>query len=168
MKIADKTVVSITYTLRIDDQEGTLVEQVTDAEPFTFLFGAGGLLQQFEDNLKDLEPGKAFEFNIDSENAYGPYSDEAVVDLPKSVFEIDGKVQDDLLQVGNYLTLRDHTGKPLRGKVEEVLPENVKMDFNHPLAGQDLHFKGGVLEVREATTEELEHGHAHGSGGHQH
>lgn len=168
MKIAENTVVSLTYTLRVDDQEGQLVEQVTDAQPFVFLYGAGGLLQEFEDNLKDLEPGKAFEFRIESENAYGPFSEEAVVDLPISVFEIDGKVQDDLLQVGNYLTLRDHTGRPLRGKVEEVSAEQVKMDFNHPLAGQNLFFKGGVIEVREATEEEIAHGHVHGEGGVHH
>lgn len=168
MKIDDNTVVSLSYTLKLDNAEGQLIEQVNDAEPFLFLFGAGGVLPDFETNLRGLEPGKAFEFTIESAKAYGPVSEEAVVQLPLSVFEVDGELQKDLLVEGNYLTLRDHTGQPLRGMVKTVTEEGVTMDFNHPLAGQNLHFSGGVVAVREASADELAHGHVHGEGGHQH
>lgn len=168
MKIAENTVVSITYELKMDDDQGQTIETVEQDKPFLFLFGAGSVLKDFETNLADKQAGDAFEFGIKSENAYGAFSEEAIVELPLSVFEVDGVLQKDVLVVGNYLTLRDHTGQPLRGKVQEVTDQNVKMDFNHPLAGQDLFFKGSVVEVREATDSELEHGHVHGPGGHQH
>lgn len=168
MKIAENTVVSISYELKADNNEGLTIEQVDAGQPFVFLFGAGSVLKDFETNLAGLEVGHSFAFGIKSEDAYGNFSEEAIVELPLSVFEVDGVVQHDVLVVGNFLTLRDHTGQPLRGKVQEVTDEQVKMDFNHPLAGQNLFFKGDVVEVREATEEELAHGHVHGPGGHHH
>jgi FKBP-type peptidyl-prolyl cis-trans isomerase SlyD len=64
--------------------------------------------------------------------------------------------------------MQDQDGNPMDGRVLEIGTETVKMDFNHPLAGEELHFKGEILEVREATAEELDHGHVHGPGGHHH
>lgn len=168
MEIQNNTVVSITYDLKIGNAEGALVEKVEAFAPFVFLFGAGGLLPEFEENLSGLTEGKAFEFSIESDNAYGPVQDEAIIELPLNIFEVDGAIPDDLLVVGRYLTMQDHQGNPLRGKVEEVGTDKVKMDFNHPLAGADLHFKGGVVSIREASEEELAHGHVHGEGGHHH
>jgi FKBP-type peptidyl-prolyl cis-trans isomerase SlyD len=168
MEIQNNTVVSITYDLKIGSAEGALVEKVDSSAPFVFLFGAGGLLPEFEENLHGLTAGKSFEFTIESDNAYGPVQEEAIIELPLSIFEVDGLVPDDLLVVGRYLTMQDHQGNPLRGKIEKVGAENVTMDFNHPLAGADLHFKGGVESIREATEEELAHGHVHGEGGHHH
>ena len=72
------------------------------------------------------------------------------------------------VKVGVTLPMVDNEGNRLYGKVQEITAEYVKMDFNHPLAGQDLHFKGEVLEIREATEEELAHGHAHGPHDHHH
>ena len=168
MIIAPNTVVSLTYELKAGSPAGPLVEKVEEAEPFVFLLGGGQLLKDFEDNLMGLEPGKAFDFLIKSENAYGGYSSEAVIEIPKSVFEEDGPADEELLREGNYLTLEDHNGNPLRGRVQKVEDDKVTMDFNHPLAGQDLHFKGGIVDVREATESELAHGHVHGAGGHHH
>ena len=168
MKIEKDTVVSLTYELKAGDATGAVVEKVDESAPFLFLFGSGSLLKDFEDNLRGLEPGKAFEFTIKSDDAYGPFSDEAIIEIPKNIFEIDGRIEDGLLTEGNYLTLEDNQGNPLRGKVLSAADEIVKMDFNHPLAGQDLHFKGGVVDVREATETELAHGHVHGPDGHHH
>ncbi|MDX2003517.1 MAG: FKBP-type peptidyl-prolyl cis-trans isomerase [Chitinophagales bacterium] len=168
MKIEKDTVVSLTYELKAGDAQGPVVEKVDESAPFVFLFGSGHLLKDFEDNLMGLEPGKSFEFTINSDNAYGAFSDDAVIDIPKNVFEVDGRIEDGLLNEGNYLTLEDQHGNPLRGKVTQVGNENVKMDFNHPLAGHDLHFKGGVVDVRKATETEIAHGHVHGPGGHHH
>lgn len=166
MKITENTVVSLTYTLNLDNAEGELIEKVETDQPFVFIFGSGQLLQDFESEINGLEPGSSFEFTLTSEQAYGPVQDEAVVTLPINIFELDGKVQHDLLTIGNYLTMRDHNGQPLRGKVMKVTDADVTMDFNHPLAGQTLHFRGDIVDTREATAEELDHGHVHGPGGH--
>jgi FKBP-type peptidyl-prolyl cis-trans isomerase SlyD len=160
-------VISLIYELRAGNAQGDIIETADKANPAQFLFGTGNLIPDFENNVGPLSQGEAFEFTIQSENAYGPVNQEAVVDLPKSVFVIDGELATDMLEIGNMVPMRDQEGNPLNGKVIEVGEEIVKMDFNHPLAGLDLHFKGEVLETREATEEEVSHGHVHtGQGGH--
>ena len=95
-----------------------------------------------------------------SEDAYGPYNDDAVVSVPMKAFEVDGKVDKDLLQVGNTIPMLDTSGRRMNGVVLEKSIESVKMDFNHPLAGNDLNFKGTVVDIREASPDEIKHGHA--------
>jgi len=80
----------------------------------------------------------------------------------------DGNLDEENVKVGVTLPMIDNEGGKLYGMVKEITKEYVKMDFNHPLAGQDLHFKGEVLEVRAASEEELAHGHVHGEHGHHH
>ena len=133
-----------------------------------FIYGMSGLPDQFEDNLEGLNSGESFDFKLDTEDGYGEYNEDAVVDLPKNVFEVEGSVPDNMLEEGNYIPMSDSEGNQLQGRVVEVTDEAVKMDFNHPLAGKELYFKGKVENVREATPEELDHGHVHGAGGHQH
>lgn len=160
-------VISLTYVLRAGNAQGEIIETAEKNNPAQFLFGAGNLIPDFENNVGHLSQGEAFEFTIQSENAYGALNQEAVVDLPKNVFMIDGELASDMLEIGNTVPMRDQEGNPLNGKVVEVGEDTVKMDFNHPLAGMDLHFKGEVLESREATPEEVAHGHVHtGQGGH--
>ena len=163
--IADKNnVVSIVYELRTGSKEGEIVESLNDSNPLTFLFGTGGLLPKFEEKLNGLSAGDDFEFLLRSEDAYGPVIENAIVHVPKSVFEIDGKIDESLMQVGNTVPMMDAEGRRLNGKVIAIEEDAVKMDFNHPMAGNDLHFKGQVTEVRNATEEELSHGHVHGHG----
>ena len=102
------------------------------------------------------------------EDGYGESDPQAIVDLPKDVFKVNGEIQDDLLVEGNVIPLQDQNGSPLQAVVLEVGEDTVKMDFNHMLAGKTLHFKGEVVEVRQATQEEINHGHVHGPGGHHH
>jgi len=78
--------------------------------------------------------------------------------LPLNVFEVDGKVDTEMVKVGNIIPMRNQNGQPLEGKVLEMTDDKVKMDFNHPLAGKDLHFSGVITGVREATPEELSGG----------
>ena len=85
--------------------------------------------------------------------------------VPKNIFEVDGKIDENLLKVGNMVPMMDAEGRRMNGKILTIDAEAVQMDFNHPMAGNDLFFKGEVSEVREATEEELNHGHAHGDGG---
>jgi len=164
--IAEKNnVVSIVYELRNSSNEGEVVESLNNDNPLTFLFGTGGLLPKFEENLNGLTSGDGFEFMLRSEDAYGPVVENAIVHVPKSVFEIDGKIDETLMKVGNMVPMMDAEGRRLNGKVIGVEAEAVQMDFNHPMAGNDLHFKGQVTEVRTATEEELSHGHIHAEGG---
>lgn len=154
-------VISLTYELRSGDGQGNVVEIAGKDNPAEFLFGAGNLIPEFEDHLRDLNPGETFEFIISSENAYGEINPGAIVDLPRNIFIIDGQEASDLLVVGNMVPMRNDQGDPLQGKILAIEEELVKMDFNHPLAGQDLHFKGEILNTRQATPEEVAHGHVH-------
>lgn len=160
-------VISLTYELRHGHAEGELIESVNAEKPADFLFGAGQLNPKFEENVSKLSKNEHFEFVIAADEAYGPVNNAAIVDLPKNIFVIEGTLAEDLLVIGNMINMQDQNGNPLRGKVLEISEETVKMDFNHPLAGMDLHFKGEVLNSREATSEEIDHGHVHtGEGGH--
>ncbi|MEX0965607.1 MAG: FKBP-type peptidyl-prolyl cis-trans isomerase [Bacteroidia bacterium] len=166
MNISNEKVVSLWYELHLNDEKGELVEKVEPENPFTFLYGAGNLVPKFEDELKGLKEGDAFDFPLNSDEAYGPVKEEAIVDLPREIFSLDGKQPEEVIKEGDVVPMQDEAGNKLQGRVLE-LGESIKMDFNHPLAGQDLYFKGKVLEVREASQEELEHKHAHGPGGHK-
>jgi FKBP-type peptidyl-prolyl cis-trans isomerase SlyD len=89
--------------------------------------------------------------------------------IPSNVFHDDnGNFDNDMFKVGAMIPMSDSEGNHMHGKIVEVDSENVKMDFNHPLAGTDLHFQGEILDIREATEDELAHGHVHGEHGHQH
>lgn len=162
MKVGNQKVVSLTYELRQNDAAGEIIQKVEKDRPFVYLFGVGGLLPKFEESLSGLAVGDKFSFSLSAEEGYGQPSEEAIIDLDKKIFEIDGKIDEDLLKIGNQITMQDQNGNPLDGIVMEITDDAVKMDFNHPLAGMDLHFSGDILEVREATKEEQNHGHAHG------
>ena len=164
--IAEKNnVISIVYELRSDSKEGEVVESLTSENPLTFLFGTGGLLPKFEEQLNGMKSGDNFEFLLHSEDAYGPVVENAVVHVPQSVFEVEGKVDENLMKIGTMVPMMDAEGRRLNGKVIALEGDAVKMDFNHPMAGSDLFFKGEVTDVRSATEEELSHGHIHAEGG---
>lgn len=165
MTITKEKVVSIVYELRLDSKEGEVVESLTQDKPLTFLFGSGNLLPKFEENIDNMKVGDGFEFDLTAEDSYGEINEAALVEVPKSAFEMDGKIDENLLVLGNTIPMRDNAGNRLNGVVTEVTDENVKMDFNHPLAGKHLFFKGEVTEIREASEEELSKGHIHAEGG---
>jgi len=168
MKIANKTVVSMTYTLTENDEKGTMIQEVDKHKPFVFLYGSGFLLPKFEENILGLEPGADYSFPLASDVAYGPIREDALLELDKNIFEIDGKIDENILFVGNDIPMQNDHGHTIMGKVMEISNDKVKMDFNHPLAGIDLFFKGEIIDVRKATAEEMEHGHVHGPEGHDH
>jgi len=155
MAISKNKMVSLTYDLRIGGAEGELIEQATAERPLSFVYGAGIMLPKFEALLEGMEQGKTFEINLNSADAYGDVDENAIVDLPKSIFIMDGKFDEDIIKVGNTVPMMSTSGQRMNGLVLDITDENVKMDFNHPLAGEDLHFKGDILEVREATDEEI-------------
>jgi len=165
MEIKKDKVVSITYELRKDKENGEVVETVTSENPLTFIYGTGGMLPKFEEHLGGLKSGEQFKFGLNSEDAYGPVVENAIVDVPVDVFKVDGQVDTNILQVGNMVPMMDNSGNRLNGLIQEIGDTAVKMDFNHPMAGKDLFFAGTITEVRDATDEELSHGHVHGNGG---
>jgi|ERR1041385_8481925 FKBP-type peptidyl-prolyl cis-trans isomerase SlyD len=165
MKIQPQHVVSLTYDLYVKQDSGAedLVESATEEQPLVFLYGAGQMLPKFEENLSDLSSGDSYEFRLAAEDAYGQYDDEAVASLPKEMFQ-----GTDIPEIGSMLPLQDNNGNHFQGQVVSVAEDSVIVDLNHPMAGQELHFKGKIINVRPATPEELSHGHAHGPDGHHH
>jgi FKBP-type peptidyl-prolyl cis-trans isomerase SlyD len=122
----------------------------------------------FEKELSGKKVGDKFDFHINAAEGYGEYNEEYVAEIPKEAFLVEGKFDDSQIKVGAEVPMMDAEGNQMYGLVLEVAEKHVAMDFNHPLAGHDLHFIGEVLEVREATAEELDHGHVHGPHGHHH
>jgi FKBP-type peptidyl-prolyl cis-trans isomerase SlyD len=168
MQITKNTVVSLSYVLKRDDAKGEIIEETKAGDPLVFLYGNGQMLPKFEEHLSTLKAGDGFEFTLANDDAYGEMDQDAIIDLDKSIFEVDGKIDTEMLAIGNVIPMRDDQGHMLQGIVVSVGDDLVRMDFNHPMAGNVLHFKGNVIEVREASAEELSHGHAHGAGGHHH
>ena len=147
--------VTLTYDLRVDDENGEVIEQATEEQPLQFLYGAGVMLPKFESQLAGLREGEPFTIRLNKNDAYGDVNQDAVVELPKHVFLVNGNFDDELIKVGNTVPMMSSNGQRLNGLVLEIDDDTVKMDFNHPLAGEDLFFAGKVLEVREASDEEV-------------
>lgn len=158
MKVSTSKFVSASYDLYVGGEEGQeqeLMEKATAEKPLSFIFGTGMMLEAFEDKLAGLAEGDNFDFTLAADDAYGEYSDEQVVDIPRSVFEVDGKIDEDVIFENNTVPMMDQNGNRLNGNIVKIDEDTVKMDFNHPLAGEDLHFIGKVLVVREPSEEEV-------------
>lgn len=156
MKISTNTFVSLSYDLNVGEgEERELMERATEETPLEFIFGTGSMLEAFEKNLDGLSVGDSFSFVLTPEQAYGEYDDEHVVDLPRNIFEVDGKINEEVIFEGNTVPMMDTNGNRLNGSVVAVKDDVVTMDFNHPLAGETLNFSGKVLTVRESTPEEI-------------
>jgi len=162
MNIQPNSVVALTYELyTTENGEEVFVEKATEEQPLVFLYGVGMMLPKFEENLSGLTQGATYDFHLPAVDAYGEKDASAVAELALEMFE--GM---DRPEIGSVLPLQDNQGNQFRAQVLGVTDENVTVDLNHPMAGQNLHFKGVILSVREATQDELSHGHAHGADGH--
>ncbi|MEY3918884.1 MAG: Peptidylprolyl isomerase, partial [Bacteroidota bacterium] len=168
--IAQNNVVFISYQLAFPDEneQPDVVEIVDEKEPMVFIHGLSGLPEAFEKNLLGLNEGDTFDFSISAEDAYGNVDPNAIIQLPKSIFQAEGQTADDILQIGNFIPMTDDQGNRMQGLVVAIEGESVTMDFNHPLAEKTLMFQGKILKIREATPEEIAHGHVHGEGGVHH
>jgi FKBP-type peptidyl-prolyl cis-trans isomerase SlyD len=153
--VSKDSMVTLTYDLRLDGKEGEIFESATAESPLIFLHGAGLMIPAFEEQLVGKKSGEKFEIAIPAASGYGEINEEAVVELPLEIFKVDGKVDDTLLTPGNSVPMMSAHGQRMDGIVVSVEGEVVTMDFNHPLAGEDLHFTGEILQVREASPEEL-------------
>jgi FKBP-type peptidyl-prolyl cis-trans isomerase SlyD len=170
MIIENRTVVTLNYRLTIAEEGVEIeVEKTSPDKPFVFLFGSGQLLPEFERNLSGKSEGDTFDFFIDAENGYGLSDSKNIVPVPINAFAGENGLYDpELLKIGAVLQMMDQDGNSYEGEIKEVNGDQVLMDFNHPLSDKQLHFKGDVVSVRQATLEELTHGHVHGPGGHHH
>jgi FKBP-type peptidyl-prolyl cis-trans isomerase SlyD len=155
MKIEKNKMVSLVYELREGDAEGRILETLDENRPLTFIYGTGRLLPFFEAKINSLDNGDLFNFTLNSEIAYGEKREDMIIDVPVSVFETDGKLNEDICRVGNEVPMMDTEGNPLNGVINEITETYVKMDFNHPMAGLDLFFSGRIVGVRDATDHEL-------------
>lgn len=168
MQIDKHSVVTLSYKLS-NHQTGEKIEETTADSPMVFLFGVGQLIPDFEDNVKGLKVGDSFDFTITADKAYGIPSDENIVNIPLDVFKNEeGVIDSNEIKVGATLPMSDDQGHSMLGTILGINDTEVRMDFNHPLAGTDLHFTGNIDEVREATKDEIDHGHVHGPHGHHH
>ena len=155
MTISINKMVTLSYTLRTDNKEGDIIEQTPTEAPLKFVFGLGSMLPMFESNLAGLKQGDDFEMLLKAKDAYGELDETAIVELSKDIFVIDGVFDEERFAVGAQIPMQTSNGQRLNGTVQSVEDSTLTMDFNHPLAGVDLHFTGNILEVRDATEEEL-------------
>jgi len=159
--------IAVEYNLYRDTATGELIESTEGKDPLAFLSGLGQMIPEFEANVADLKEGDTFSFGIKSENAYGSRKEEAIIELAQDMFMNEGKLIPEV-EVGNVLPLQDQNENVIPGKIVSINEETITVDVNHLLADQDLHFTGKIVEMRDATAEEVEHGHVHGAHGHQH
>ncbi|MEM9884744.1 MAG: FKBP-type peptidyl-prolyl cis-trans isomerase [Bacteroidota bacterium] len=153
--IEDHKVVTLTYELREDNAQGELMERMDANYPFTFLFGTGALLPAFEAELEGLTEKDSFEFVLSSNDAYGKVKAENIINVPRAIFQVEGAEPPNLVVKDNFVALTDDTGETHHGKILEFNDLMVKVDFNHVMAGKNLHFKGAVLYIRSASVDEL-------------
>ena len=155
--IEDKKIVTLIYDLFVDGEtEGTeeLMESATLDNPLIYCHGLDTMLPAFERELAGKDADYEFDFRIPYQEAYGEYDDEGVRKLPRSNFEVDGELDHRVVE-NSIIPMMIEGGGVVPAQVVSIDSENVTIDLNHPLAGENLHFKGRVIDVRDATDEEL-------------
>jgi FKBP-type peptidyl-prolyl cis-trans isomerase SlyD len=160
MKIEARKIVSFHYTL--SNEAGEQMESSRERDPMSYLHGSRNIIPGLEKAMAGKAAGDAFEVTVEPADAYGERDDERVQRVSAKLFR-----QSDRLEPGQLVTLQTKQG-PIQATVVKVGRFNVDVDTNHPLAGQSLTFDVEVTDVRDATKEELSHGHVHGKGGVEH
>ncbi|HEY9113220.1 MAG TPA: FKBP-type peptidyl-prolyl cis-trans isomerase [Bacteroidales bacterium] len=148
MKIGPQKTAKVIYTLT-NAKNGNVIEKMSEENPAYFLFGTNQLLPRFEESMAGLEAGDGFDFVISAEDAYGEVDPYAIFDIPLEVFEVDGKIDEQMMQAGNVIPMTDDEGNKHHGEIVKIMKDAVTMDFNHPLAGKSLRFAGKILEVSD-------------------
>jgi len=157
MKIAKNTVVSFDYTLKNDN--GDVLDSSEGGQPLAYLHGSGNIIPGLEQALEGREAGDAFQVSLEPADAYGDVDEELTQVVPRNLFQ-----GVDQIEVGMQFQAQTAEGVQVV-RIAAVEGDDVTIDANHPLAGERLHFDVNVAEVREASSEELEHGHVHVEGG---
>ena len=161
MPLAQNKAITFNYTLK--DDEGNILDTTKGSSPFSFLSGNGQILPKLEDAMSSMLLGSKKNVKIDAADAYGEYNEEAVQKVERTNFPKDVD-----LQLGMQFVTNSPDGHQMPFVISEIKGDVVTIDFNHPLAGKNLEFDVELLDVRDATAEEIAHGHIHGQGGHHH
>ncbi|MGN1219521.1 MAG: peptidylprolyl isomerase [Candidatus Cryptobacteroides sp.] len=168
MKISKDKVVEFIYELEVD---GNIVDHTTKERPLDYIHGTHGILPKLEAHIEGMEAGDKFTVTLAPEDAYGEVDPNKIIDLPKTAFEVNGEIREDLLVPGTRIPMMNSMGAVIPGVVLEVSENTVKMDLNSEMAGKTLHFTGEIISVREATEKEIAEGlhgefvHSNGCGG---
>lgn len=141
------------YSLHVD---GEMIDSSQGREPLEFLQGAGNIIPGLEDELYGMEIGETRNVIVAAEDGYGELDPDAFMDVPREQFSPEIP-----LEVGVQLQLQDGNGQVMMARIDTVEADSVRLDFNHPLAGKELVFDVKIVGLRDATDEELEHGHVH-------
>jgi FKBP-type peptidyl-prolyl cis-trans isomerase SlyD len=159
--VADKTVVSLEYELKLANDE--VIDYSEDNAPLEYLHGYQNIVPGLENELAGMAIGEKKKVTVPPEQGYGERDPDSVAEYPRDTFPESLK-----LEVGEPIAMRDsESGESFQAFVTEIHPETVMLDFNHPLAGETLFFKVKIAGLREPTSEELSHGHVH-QAGHNH
>jgi FKBP-type peptidyl-prolyl cis-trans isomerase SlyD len=156
--VQDGVVVSMEYTLHVDGEQ---LDTSEGQGPLQFLVGYGNVISGLEQEMMGMKIGDSKNVVVQPENGYGEFDEEAFITVPRDQFPKDIPVE-----VDTELTVRDDEGHARYARVESIEGDTVRLDFNHPLAGAELHFNVKVVALREPSEEELEHGHVHEEGDH--
>ena len=158
--MSNPKVISFHYTLK--DSKGQVLESSNGDDTMSFLQGVGQIIPGLESAMAGLNKGDKKSVEVKAAEAYGDYEKDLVVQVPRA------QIPKKDVAVGDQFHADSGHGHTQVVVVTGVSDSHITVDGNHPLAGQDLHFDVEVIDVREATKDEMEHGHAHGPGGHHH
>ncbi len=156
--VQDGVVVSIEYTLHVD---GELLDSSDEQGPLQFLAGYGNIVPGLESEMMGMKVGDSKKVVVQPADGYGEFDEQAFMQVARGDFPKDMPIEIDL-----ELNVRDNEGNSKLARIERVDGELVTLNFNHPLAGAELHFYVKVVKLREPNAEELEHGHVHEDGHH--
>ena len=154
--VQDGLVVSMDYKLTVD---GEVLDSSEDAGPLQFLAGYGNIVPGLEREMAGMKIGESKDVVVAPADGYGEFDEEAFMEVPRNEFPTDLQLEE-----GIELNVTDEDGQNQYARVENITDENVRLDFNHPLAGAELHFTVKVVALRDPTKEELDHGHVHEEG----
>ncbi len=160
MQIEDKKIVVMNYTLTTDD--GEVLDQSSDGS-FAYLHGADNIIAGLENALTGKVVGDTLNVKVLPDEGYGERNDEMLQVVGKEMFE-----SDDELEVGSQFHAEGPDGQPIMITVAAIEGDNITIDGNHPLAGVNLNFDVSIIDIRDASEEEISHGHVHGPDGHTH
>jgi FKBP-type peptidyl-prolyl cis-trans isomerase SlyD len=161
MSIGANKVITMNYTLR--DGKGNVIQSTKNDAPFSYLSGKNQILPKLEEEIDNMLIGGKKKVKLVYDDAYGKYDDNATQQVNKADFPKDMNIE-----VGMEFMMNSPEGKKVPFNIKSIIEDEVTIDFNHPLAGMDLEFEVELLDVRDASVEELQHGHVHGPGGHHH
>jgi FKBP-type peptidyl-prolyl cis-trans isomerase SlyD len=148
MQIKNGLLVTLQYRLYTDSPAGELIEETQPDDPYTFIVGSGEQLETFEKNIMGLKTNDEFSFGLSVEEAFGSVDENAITEVSKTAFEHEGKIDENIFKMHKLMPMKDNDGNEFNGVIIAIGEEDITMDFNHPLAGENLWFDGKIIDVK--------------------